>query len=1098
VQQAAHELIPEDKQREVHLQIGRLMLTGLTPAEKEEELFTIVKHLCLGAQLLESQTDRDDLAELTLAAARKAQASAAHTAMRDYLEAGMVLLGEEPWERRYELTLQLHTQAVEACFLSTDFTWMDRYADEVLARARGPLDRARIYEVKIQALALQNRLRDSILAALEILAQLGLEIPARPTPADLDAAIAEVRQAMQGRQIEALIDLPAMTDPQMLAAARILAIVASTAYLADMELFPLLVVRGTLIALRYGSTGALAYIYASHGIVLAGLLGDIDSAYAFGKLSLRVLERHEAREYVSRTHHLWNMCIRHWTEHVRETCHGFQDVYRMGMETGDLEFAGWGGLQQVVHGFFMGQQLEEVDSSAESWLQIMARLKQKNAIYTTRVVQQAVQNLRGSSEDPCRLIGTAFNETRMLPSSQGKEADVGRVIFFLYKLQLCVLFGQHAEALDYSAKAAPALNTQVGSVHIPMFHFFSALARLALHGGLPPDERERTLRRVDESLAKLRVWATRAPMNYAAKLALLEAERHRVLGEPEQARAHYYQAMAHARKHEYRNDEALATERFASFLSEREEHEVSRLFMAKARHAYHLWGAEAKVRAIDRAAPELRILAISGNGGLLAPLSEPTRTTSQETRSSQALDLVSVIKASQAISSEVVLAELVEKLVRLVVENAGAPWGLLMLEGERPLIAVARSSPRNEGVIVTLHESLEQLPVEFSRAIVRYVERTHEVVVLGDASTAEILQSDAYVAAHHPKSILCMPILHQKKRAGILYLENDLLANAFTPERCEVLKLLAAQAAISLENAKLYDTLDTRVKERTRELSEALQRLQETQKQLILQEKLASLGSLTSGIAHEIKNPLNFVNNFAESAVELTAELRETLRLQQTAPGGAGAGTLDQMLQHLEVTATKIAEHGKRIDRIVRAMLEHARNSPGTTQVVDINGLVQEYVNLAVVGHRTKGTGAQLDARVDLQWDGTLGSAAVTPEDLGRVVLNLVNNALYALETRKRALGSGFAPVLEVRTRNLGDRFEILIRDNGGGIPAAQRSRIFSPFFTTKPPGEGTGLGLSISRDIIVQGHGGTLEFTSEEGESTEFKLSLPKRGSDH
>ncbi|MFL5348090.1 MAG: AAA family ATPase [Hyalangium sp.] len=1094
VQQAAYELIPERYQREVHLRIGRLMRSGLTPAEQGEELFTIAKHLNLGAELLDSQSERDDLAELNLAAARKAQAAAAHVAAREYLEAGLALLGEEPWKRRYELTLQLHTQAVEASFLSTDFVWMDRYAAEVLAQARGPLDRARVYEVKIQALAMQNRLKDSILTALEILALLGVEFPAQPTPADLSTAIAEAQEAMRDRRIEELIELPTMTDPLMLAAARTLAIVASTAYLANPTLFPIIVLRGIVLATRYGSTGALAYIYASHGVVLVGVLGDLDSAYAFGKLALRVLERHEAREYVSRTHHLWNMSIRPWTEHVRASFEGFQDVYRMGLETGDLEFAGWGALQRVIHAFFMGQQLEEVDRRAEGWLPVMAQFKQKNALYTTRLVQQTVQNLRGASENPCRLVGSAFDEEHMLPRSRGREAAVGLAIFFLYKLQLCVLFGQPAEALACAAQAESALDTHVSTIQIPSFHFFSALARLALYGTLPPEERERALRRVDESLEKMKAWAARAPMNYAAKQALLEAERHRVLGEAEQARAAYYRAMADARKHEYRNDEALATELFASFLSEREEHEVSRLFRAKARHAYHLWGAEAKVRAMDRAFPELRMLTSSTGGGMLAPLSAENVTTTQETRSSDALDLVSVLKASQAISGEVVLAELLKKLVRLVVENAGARWGLLMLEGERPLIAVAQSSPKNEVETVSLHESLEQLPVEFSHAIMRYVGRTQEVVVLGDASTAEILQSDAYVAAHRPRSILCMPILHHKKRAGILYLENDLLANAFTPERCKILELLAAQAAISLENAKLYDTLDTRVKERTQELTNALQRLQETQKQLILQEKLASLGSLTSGIAHEIKNPLNFVNNFAESAVELTAELRQALHLQRPPQGGAGAETVDQLLQHLEVTAAKISEHGKRVDQIVRAMLEHARNGPGSPQVVDINKLVHEYVNLAVVGHRAKGVDAALAATIELHWDEALGSAAVTPEDLGRVILNLANNALYALERRKRALGSGFLPVLGVRTRDLGDRFEILIRDNGGGIPAAVRGSIFSPFFTTKPPGEGTGLGLSISRDIIVQGHGGTMEFTSEEGEGTEFKLTLPKR----
>jgi histidine kinase len=460
----------------------------------------------------------------------------------------------------------------------------------------------------------------------------------------------------------------------------------------------------------------------------------------------------------------------------------------------------------------------------------------------------------------------------------------------------------------------------------------------------------------------------------------------------------------------------------------------------------------------------------------------------------RAIDVVRVLKASQAISSEVVLTQLLKKLVRTAVEQAGARWGLLMLEGERPLVAVAESSPKEEGGAVSLYESIEQAPIEFSRAIVRHVERTHEVVVLGDAAKAELLQEDAYVMAHQPKSMLCMPLLHQEKRAGILYLENDLLTNAFTPERSQALEWLASQAAISLENARRYDTLDARVKERTQELSDALQRLQEAQKQLILQEKLASLGRLTSGIAHEIKNPLHFVNNFAESAVELVSELREGIRLERSEPSEADTRVVDEALDQLEVTVTKISEHGERMDRVVRAMLAHARKGPGTAQEVDINRLVREYVNLAVVGRDARGSTTSLAPTIDAVYDETLGSAVVAPEDIGRVVLNLTHNALHALECRKLAQGSAFSPVLGITTRNLEDHLEIRIRDNGGGIPVTQRSKIFTPFFTTKSPGEGTGLGLSISYDIVVQGHGGSMDFTSEEGEYTEFRIMLPKR----
>jgi predicted ATPase/signal transduction histidine kinase len=1089
VQQAAYSLIPEDARREVHLRIGRLMRSALTAEERDAEIFTIVGHLNQAAELLTGQAERDEVAALNLVAGRKAQSSAAHVAALGYLERGLSLLGPERWTRCYEQALRLHTHAVEACFLCTDFPRMEHHATEVLEHARGTLDQVRVYEVKLQAFIVQNRLQDAVLTARRVLSLLGITFPAQPTPEDVRAALARNKALLGERRIEQLIELPPMTDPVSLAATRILAMSTSVMYLRDPLLFLLAVLRLAELALEHGNSGVLAFGYATYGHGLAAQ-GELDSAHACGKLALRLLERYEAREYGARTHFVWNQFIQHWKEHVRDGLPNFPAIYQSGLEVGDLEFAGWSVGAYAIHAFFLGQELAELDLSTASQVQAVAQFKQASALQYLQIMHQTMQNLRGLSEDPCRLVGAAYDETKMLPIHLEQSDAFGLAMIFIHKLQLCFLFGRHAEALANAAKAEPYLGGIAATTSIPSYHFFGTLTRLALLDGMPAGERDRAMERVHDSVEKMKGWAGHAPMNYGAKHALMEAERHRVLGQTEQARTEYYRAIALAREHEYRNDEALATELFAAFLRQRGEGEVARLFLSKARHLYHLWGAEAKVRELDRTFPELRVAAPGGEGNA-SRLTVSTTSTSEDARTSRALDLASVLKASQAISGEVVLPELLKKLVRLVVENAGARSGLLVLEGERPLIAVARGSPQGEASAVTLHESLEQLPVEFSRAILRYVERTHEVLVLGDASKAEAFQSDPYVVAHRHKSVLCMPILHQKKRVGLLYLENELLANAFTPDHCQVLSLLATQAAISLENAKLYDTLDTRVKERTRELSETLQRLQQTQKQLVLQEKLASLGSLTSGIAHEIKNPLNFVNNFAELTVSLASELREELHPQGRA---VDAAAVEQLLGDLQHNATKIHEHGARADRIVRAMLEHARTGPGTIRETNVNELVREYVNLALTSHRASGVHSLPSSALRTGFDESLGKAMVAAEDLGRVILNLTHNALYALVARGREVGHGFTPLLEVKTRDLGDRFEIRIRDNGGGIPAQARERIFTPFFTTKPPGQGTGLGLSISHDIVVQGHGGTMTFTSEEGEGTEFVVALPKR----
>jgi len=292
--------------------------------------------------------------------------------------------------------------------------------------------------------------------------------------------------------------------------------------------------------------------------------------------------------------------------------------------------------------------------------------------------------------------------------------------------------------------------------------------------------------------------------------------------------------------------------------------------------------------------------------------------------------------------------------------------------------------------------------------------------------------------------------------------------------------------------------LEQKVEERTAELREknvqleqTLQQIKEMQNQIIMQEKMASLGGLTAGIAHEIKNPLNFVNNFAALSVDLTRELRDEIRNQKDKLDAGAIDYIEEILDDLELNVTKINEHGKRADSIVRGMLLHSRGKSGERQPTDINALLAEYVNLAYHGMRAQDS--TFNVKIESDYDSSIGLVKIVPQDISRVFLNMVNNACYAANGKKQQVGDGFTPTITVRTRNLGDKVEIRIRDNGKGIPKEARDKIFNPFFTTKPTGKGTGLGLSISYDIIVQQHKGEIKIETEEGSYAEFIIILPK-----
>lgn len=338
------------------------------------------------------------------------------------------------------------------------------------------------------------------------------------------------------------------------------------------------------------------------------------------------------------------------------------------------------------------------------------------------------------------------------------------------------------------------------------------------------------------------------------------------------------------------------------------------------------------------------------------------------------------------------------------------------------------------------------------------------------------------------RSILVIPMLRDGVAIGTIGVTRP-EAGAFPDKAISLLKTFADQAVIAIENTRLFNE----VQDRTRELAKSLDDLRAAQDRLIQTEKLASLGQLTAGIAHEIKNPLNFVNNFAALSTELTDELNEVL-----APVSLGddvRSEVDELTGMLKDNLQKVVQHGKRADSIVKNMLLHSREGGGEYGLSDINALVEESLNLAYHGARAEKP--QFDVTLKRELDPAAGSAELFPQEISRVLLNLISNGFYAVTKRKAESGAGtFEPVVTATTRDRGDTIEIRIRDNGTGIPDDVKAKMFNPFFTTKPAGEGTGLGLSMSHDIIVKQHGGTIDVATEPGAFTEFTILLPRKSS--
>ncbi|MBC6478573.1 MAG: GAF domain-containing protein [Hormoscilla sp. GM7CHS1pb] len=379
----------------------------------------------------------------------------------------------------------------------------------------------------------------------------------------------------------------------------------------------------------------------------------------------------------------------------------------------------------------------------------------------------------------------------------------------------------------------------------------------------------------------------------------------------------------------------------------------------------------------------------------------------------------------------------------------------------------------------------EDIPLE----VIKYVAITEEYLLLNDAKGDQIFESDYYIKKNQPKSILCLPIGGQGKLMGIIYLENNLTDSALTADRVQFLTMLTTQAAIALENAKLYQqleeyshSLEDEVEERTRELKAA-------QKQIVTQEKLASLGALTAGIAHEIRNPLNFVNGFAEISEELVKELTAEIESISKDIDADKLEEIEALLNELKGNMIDINEQGKRADGIIQSMLSHSRESSGERELTDINAVLGESIKLVYHGFSAKDK--IFNMTIETDYDRDMPEIEVVRSDVSRSFLNIINNACYAANAKKKA--ADFTPQLKVKTSNLGSAVEIRIRDNGTGIPPTIQEKIFHPFFTTKPTGEGTGLGLSLAHDIIVGQHQGEILLETEPGVYTEFIIRFPR-----
>ncbi|WP_414572430.1 PAS domain S-box protein [Nostoc sp. CCY 9925] len=805
VQQAAYALIDESQKQAVHLQIGRNLLSKTLPEQLTNRLFEIVDHLNYGVEFVANEAKRTEIARLNLMAGKKAKASAAYKPALNYLEIGMGLLESSSWQTQYQLTLAIYETAAETAYLLGNFEQMERLVQIVLERSKTILDRVKITEVKIVALLAQTKLKQALDIGMLMLRQLKLKLPEQPTIFHVLMGLLKIKLVLVGKQISDLASLPQMTQPDKIAALSILEGIGTSAYYTDPHLFSLITFEQIILSVKYGNSPVSIAAYAGYGIILCGVFGDIESGYEFGQLALQLLEQLSTKEFTAKILFIVNALISHWKVPVKETLSPLLQAYKSGLETGDLEFAAVAAHVYCYHSYFIGKELSELESEMTIYEETLRQLKQEQTLLLFQSFHQAVLNLLDRAEHPCNLIGNVYNEQILLPSLIQRGDRTSIVGLYLNKLILCYLFGQYSEAVFNASKAQTYLDGIVATFALTYFYFYDSLAGLALYSHSPRSQQKRCLNQVNKNQKKIKKWAHHSPVNLWHKYYLVEAEIYRVLGKNLEAMDCYDRAIALAKEHEYLNEAALAYELAAKFYCDRAKELSAKAYMQEARYYYQLWGATAKVKDLETRYPQF-----FSQSSRVDTTSTPTTSKTSSNTSNIALDLAAVMKASQAISREIELEQLLRSLMQILIENAGAQTGFLILEnaGEWVIEATGQLNDSDDENVHTT-QVLQSVPIinRLPESIINYVIRTHETVILNDAIGEGVFIKDPYIQQNKTKSIFCLPLLNQAKLVGVLYLENQLAVGAFTPERSQVLHLLSTQAAIAIENAKLYSKL---------------------------------------------------------------------------------------------------------------------------------------------------------------------------------------------------------------------------------------------------------------------------------------------------
>jgi predicted ATPase/signal transduction histidine kinase len=1070
VQEAAYALIPGQLRQQLHLRFGRSLITKMGQDEIEANLFDIINQLDSGSTLIFDPDEKDLVAELNLRAGKKAKTAAAYASACIYLSAGMRLAGSDAWERKPELAFGLWLERAESEFLNGNFDEAERLIGDLFSRANSKVDRVAVYRLRILLHLMRGEYRQAIERGLECLRLLGIDVPATPSREQVRLEYEKIYQQLGSRSIESLIDLPLMTEPDMQAAMGVLSVMAAPAFNTDINLMYLFFCQMVSATLKYGTTGASAHGYAELATILGPVFHRYLDGYRFGRLACSLIEKHGFNAYKTKVYFCMQRAML-WTQPITLAIDFIRLAIEASAETHDMVFASFCWHHLVTGLLLRGTRLDEVWRESQNEIDFVREVKFRDEDVIPWSQQRFILTVRGETA----VSDSLFNE-QTFARQFAERKPFTTFHHWTLDLQLKYILGDYAGAILAAQKAKALILWSEQHIQSVDYYYYSALSAAALCETADTDQRTELVATVDLSLTWLREWAESCAETFEDKYLLVLAELARIEGRALDAMRLYEESIRSARANGFVQNEGIGNEVAARFYLSRQLKKVAYSYLRDARYCYVHWGALGKVRQLDDLYPGL-----SEQSSLVPATATGTRV--------EQLDLGTVFKASQAVSSEIVIEKLIETLLVIALEQAGADRGLLISPRGDTQWVEAEATSVGDKIGVHFNDSLIK-PSELPESLLRYVVRTQEKVILSDAAADHLFSEDEYFRQKSPRSVLCLPLVKQRQLVGTLYLENNLVSDVFGPNRLAALELIASQAAISLAQARLYaelaranEDLRRETNERRRAEAELHKRevsLREAQIELAHFSRISTMGELAASIAHEVNQPI------AGILMNANAGLRW---LARDSPD----------LTEVRETLQRITRDGSRASEIVARIRAMAKKAPPQKDPLNLNDIIVEVI--AMVSSELQQNRVLLQTKLLPDLPSIFGDKI----QLQQVVLNLLINAIEAvseLDEGPRELSVTSQKVNEVHgaagkeviaghalTGPESAFVLIAVRDSGPGLSATAGRRVFEPFYTSKS--EGMGMGLAICRSII-EAHHGDLWVTANAPRGAVFQFTVP------